>query len=207
MLRWNRHGEDKILLWNLLSSGEHWAQLAYCSNQKILICFYLPVFKYFTIVPSTYIHNKNKKVILLACEYTDQLLRDSECTGIYMQEPMSPACPSRALGHATNLKVAASNQAVWVTDGLWCDVWLLLFPHRSTMLWLLLIKWPPTSCATFCLPGALMCCLGANIIFSPTWQMLSDCLHCLWDRNQILLWFQRPWHVDILYGRARIDRI
>ncbi len=79
---------------------------------------------------------------------------------------------------ATNLKVAASNRAVQVTDGLCHDVWLLLSPHK--LAWVVFGQVTSASCASHCVPGALMCCLGVNVIHGTTWQMLSDGPHCLW---------------------------
>lgn len=79
------------------------------------------------------------------------------------------------------------------------------FSPQVGIAWVVFDQVTSTSYASFRLPEALMCCLGANIIYSTTWQMLSDWPHCLWDGNQILLgWLQQPWHVGILHGRVGI---
>lgn len=118
-----------------------------------------------------------------------QLMRDTECICRRLCHQLVSQGPVAA----ANLKVAASNRAVWVTDGLWHDVWLLLSSHRPA--WVVFGQVTSASCASLRVPGAPMCCLGVNIIHGATWQMLSDEPHCLRDRNQILLGlFQQPLH-------------
>lgn len=73
---------------------------------------------------------------------------------------------------AANLKVAASNRAVWVTDCLWHDVWLLPSSHRPA--WVVFGQVTSASCASHRVPAAPICCLGVNMIHGATWQALSD---------------------------------
>lgn len=98
---------------------------------------------------------------------------------------------------ATNLWKAASDQAVWVTDGLWHDEWPQPFPHRPPLHGLCVDESPP-------LPVHLLAPLETRCA-ACAWQMLSDGPGCLWDRNQILLGlFQHPWCLDF---RHRGDMI
>ncbi len=106
-----------------------------------------------------------------------QLVRGVECICRRLCHQLIPQGPVAA----ANLKAAASNRAVRVTDGLRHDVWLLLSSHRPALV--VFGQVTSASCASHCVPGAPVCCLGVNMIHGTTWQTLSDGPHCLWRRK------------------------
>lgn len=105
-------------------------------------------------------------------------LRDWECV---LQEPLSPDS-SQSAGGCDKALMAASDQAVWVTDGLWHDERPQHFPpqvHGSC-----LDKPPSLLVLLPASPGVLMCCLRANIIHTcgvvdaERWASL-----CVWQKS------------------------
>lgn len=129
--------------------------------QKITICSYLPEFKlnYKHFIPSTVYTShtvwpclQNNETMRTKIIFNYVLRRFTSWPEYIVfsfweiQSVFVGACVTSLSLKGQWLRqisVSASNQAVWVTDGLWHDVWLLLSTHRPASHGRCLVKWPP----------------------------------------------------------------
>lgn len=111
---------------------------------------------------------------------------------------------------ATNLWKAASDQAVWVTDGLWHDEWPQPFPHRPPLHGLCIEESPPLPVHLLAPPGDPMRCLCMADAERWSWLFMGQKSDSPWfvpaslalrfppQRRQDLLslhWLREPQHL------------